>query len=63
MAEPWVSVDMIAAPLGDTDDSVQASTTTKDMPAHRVGRLRKFKVTDVDDWVRRSGDHDANDGP
>ncbi|MDN5935213.1 MAG: hypothetical protein L0H75_03415 [Nitrosospira sp.] len=25
------------------------------MPAHRVGRLWKFKVSEVDDWVRAGG--------
>ncbi len=25
------------------------------MPAHKVGRLWKFQVSEVDDWIRRGG--------
>lgn len=52
MTEPWVSADVIAEHLGVTKDSIYTWIAKKDMPAHRVGRLWKFKVTDVDEWVR-----------
>jgi excisionase family DNA binding protein len=55
VTEPWVSADAIADHLGVTKDSVYTWISKKDMPAHRVGRLWKFKVTEVDDWVRSSG--------
>lgn len=55
VTEPWVSADVIAEHLGVTKDSVYAWIAKRDMPAHRVGRLWKFKVTEVDDWVRGSG--------
>ena len=48
-----MSADVIAEHLGVTKDSVYTWIAKKDMPAHRVGRLWKFKVTEVDDWVRR----------
>ena len=60
MAEPWVSADVIAEHLGVTKDSVYAWIATKNMPAHRVGRLWKFQVTEVDDWVRGSGDDETS---
>jgi len=25
------------------------------LPAHKIGRLWKFKITEVDDWVRSGG--------
>jgi excisionase family DNA binding protein len=53
VAEPWVSADAIAEHLGVTKDSVYAWIANKGMPAHRVGRLWKFQVADVDAWVRR----------
>ena len=55
MTEPWVSADVIAEHLGVTKDSIYAWIAKKHMPAHRVGRLWKFKVTEVDTWVRRDG--------
>lgn len=59
VTEPWVSADVIAEHLGVTKDSVYTWIAKKDMPAHRVGRLWKFKVTEVDDWVRSSGANEA----
>ena len=56
VSEPWVSADAIAEHLGVTKDTIYSWISTKDMPAHRVGRLWKFKVSDVDEWVRNDGD-------
>jgi len=50
-----VSADAIAEHLGVTKDSIYTWIATKDMPAHRVGRLWKFQVSEVDAWVRRDG--------
>ena len=50
-----MSADAIAEHLGVTKDRIYTWIAKKDMPAHRVGRLWKFQVTEVDAWVRRSG--------
>jgi excisionase family DNA binding protein len=55
MTEPWVSVEQIAEHLGVRRDSIYRWINAKGLPAHRIGRLWKFKVSEVDDWVRRSG--------
>ena len=52
MTEPWVSVDQIAEHLGVTRDSIYRWIDRKGLPAHRVGRLWKFQVSEVDVWVR-----------
>jgi excisionase family DNA binding protein len=54
-AEPWISVDQIAEHLGVTRDSVYRWIDRKGLPAHRVGRLWKFQVSEVDGWVRAGG--------
>jgi len=59
-AEPWVSVDQIAEHLGVTRDSIYRWIDRKSLPAHRVGRLWKFKVSDVDEWVRANGADEVN---
>jgi len=59
VTEPWLSADVIAKSLDDTKDSVYAWITKKDMPAHRVGRLWKFKVPEVDWWHREDADDTA----
>ena len=53
MTEPWVSVEQIAEHLGVRRDSIYRWIDAKGLPAHRIGRMWKFKVSEVDDWVRR----------
>jgi excisionase family DNA binding protein len=60
-AEPWVSVDQIAEHLGVTRDSIYRWIDRKGLPAHRVGRLWKFQVSEVDDWVRAGGADEHKD--
>ena len=54
-SEPWVSVDEVAAHLGVAKDSVYRWIEGKGLPACRMGRLWKFKITEVDEWVRQGG--------
>ncbi len=49
--ESWVSLDEIADHLGVSRDTVYRWIDNRGMPAHKVGRLWKFKVSQVDDWV------------
>ena len=58
--EPWVSLEEIARHLGVSQDTVHRWLRGRGMPAHKVGRLWKFKVSDVDDWVR-AGRADSQD--
>ena len=53
--EPWVSVEALAKHLGVAKDSVYRWIDHKGLPAHKVGRLWKFKLSEVDDWVRSGG--------
>jgi len=52
MNEPWLSVEEIAAHLGVNPDTVYEWIQRKKMPAHKVGRLRKFQAPEVDAWIR-----------
>lgn len=63
MSDRWVSVEEIAEYLGVSKDTVYGWINKKDLPAHKVGRLWKFKTGEVDDWVRHgkaSDDHEEN---
>ena len=55
MTEPWVSVDAVAEHLGVAKDSVYRWIERRRLPAHRIGRLWKFKLSEVDRWVREGG--------
>jgi excisionase family DNA binding protein len=51
----WLSVDEIAAYLGVKRDTVYKWIDRKQMPAHKVGRLWKFKREEIDQWIRSGG--------
>ncbi len=55
MEDRWLSVEEIAEYLGVSKDTVYAWIDSKGMPAHRMGRLWKFKTAEVDAWVVRGG--------
>ena len=57
--KPWVSVDSVADHLSVAKDSIYRWIESKGLPAHRVGRLWKFKLSEVDGWIRAGG---AGDG-
>lgn len=54
-AEPWVSVEDVAKHLSVAKDSVYRWIEHRGLPAHKVGRLWKFKLSEVDEWVRQGG--------
>jgi excisionase family DNA binding protein len=58
----WLSVDEIAAYLGIKRDTVYKWIDRKKLPAHKVGRLWKFRRHEVDDWVT-SGKGDPRTAP
>ena len=62
MHENWVSVDDVAKHLGVVKDSIYRWIENKGLPAHKIGRLWKFKLSEVDDWVRSGGVADVRNG-
>jgi excisionase family DNA binding protein len=61
MDDRWLSVDEISEYLGVSKDTVYAWISAKGMPAHRVGRLWKFKRDEVDCWVKSGGAADRQE--
>ena len=55
MADRWLSVDEIAEHLGIKRATVYKWISERQMPGHKIGRLWKFKIADVDEWVRKGG--------
>ena len=53
--EHWVTIEEVASHLGVTRDSIYRWVEKKKLPAHRVGRLFRFKLSEVDNWVRKGG--------
>lgn len=49
--EVWVSSKEIAAHLGVTIDTIRNWIKKETIPCHKVGKLWKFKISEVDAWV------------
>ena len=50
--EAWVSLEQVAEHLGVSKDTVHRWLRKRGLPAHKAGHLWKFKVSEVDQWVR-----------
>ncbi len=50
--ERWVGVEDVATHLAVAKDSVYRWIEARGLPAHRVGRLFRFKLSEIDEWVR-----------
>ena len=49
--EAWVGINEAAMHLGVTKDTVRNWIKKSNIPAHKVGRLWKFRLTELDEWV------------
>lgn len=59
VVESWLSVDEIAKHLGISKETVYRWLDRGKIPAHRVGKLWKFQISEVNEWVRQGGAQDA----
>ncbi|WDH25928.1 helix-turn-helix domain-containing protein [Pseudomonas chlororaphis] len=57
-AEPWVTAIDVAQHLGVVKDTVYRWREHKGLPAHKIGRLWKFQLSEIDEWVRAGGADD-----
>ena len=60
--EGWVGIADVAAHLRVAKDSIYRWVETKDFPAHRVGRLLRFRLSEVDEWVKAGGGSEQGAG-
>ncbi len=62
MDDRWLSVEEIVGYLGVSKDTVHTWINSKGMPAHRLGRLWKFKRDEIDSWVKSGEASDGQNG-
>lgn len=50
--EKWVNIEDVANHLSMSKDAVRAWVRGGKLPAYKAGKMYKFKLSEVDDWVR-----------
>jgi excisionase family DNA binding protein len=58
----WWSVKEVEEYLGIKRDTLNKWIDRKEIPAHKVGKLWKFRRDEVDAWVRSGGEDDRPNG-
>lgn len=54
----WYSLKEICEYLGVSRDTVFKWIDNKNMPAHKMGRQLKFKLDEVDNWIKSGASAD-----
>jgi len=54
-SEPWGAVEEVAKHLGVTKDSVYRWIESRGLPEHKIGRLWKFRLSEIDSWIEAGG--------
>ncbi len=50
--EKWIGTKEVSEHLGITIDTIRKWIKDEKIPCHRVGKLWKFKLFDIDEWVK-----------
>jgi len=49
--ERWVGLSEIAEHLGVSKDTIRNWIKRENIPFHKIGKLYKFRISEVDKWV------------
>ena len=52
MNDKWVNIEELAEYLSITVDTARTWIKAGNLPAYKAGRRYKFKLSEVDEWVR-----------
>lgn len=50
--EGWSSLEEVATYLGVNKDTIRNWIKKTDIPAHKIGRQWKLKLSEVDAWIK-----------
>ena len=54
-SEPWVGTKEVAEHLGVTVETIRKLIKLQKIPCHRVGKLWKFQISEINEWVKSGG--------
>jgi excisionase family DNA binding protein len=60
--EKWSSIEEIAEHLQVHKDTIRLWIKKGEIPAHKLGRLWRFKISEIDEWIRSGKSADINKG-
>ena len=49
--EKWVSMEAICQHLGCSRDTIKKMIRTQNLPAYKIDRKWKFRISEVDSWM------------
>ena len=58
--ERWLSLEEISKHVGCSKDTIRAWIKKDTIPFHKVGRLYKFRLSEVDAWIESGASADAD---
>lgn len=58
--ERWLSLEEISKHVGCSKDTIRSWVKKDTIPFHKVGRLYKFRVSEVDAWIESGASADAD---
>jgi excisionase family DNA binding protein len=58
--EKWSSIDELSKHLRVHKDTIRLWIKKGDVPAHKIGKLWRFKISEGDEWVRSGKSADVN---
>jgi|LSQX01.3.fsa_nt_gb excisionase family DNA binding protein len=58
--ERWLSLEEISKHVGCSKDTIRAWIKKGAIPYHKVGRLYKFRASEVDSWIESGASADAD---
>ena len=61
--EGWVNIGEVAAHLSVGKDTIYRWIDTRGFPGRKAGRLLRFRLSEVDEWVEAGGGNEPGTRP
>ncbi len=61
LKDKWFNIEDIADYLSITEDTARAWVREGKLPAYKVGKRYKFKLSEIDEWVRSGKINEGGD--